>query len=213
MEAPWKRKKHDLEKCWYPSTRQHQKYPKDIDYVTPKATIQTEPEDGETVRSPRKRDKLIPDCTAPPNHTVWKPEHHNIVSVLRGDIPVVCRKYHNMKRNRSLNTTNGLLAKMKSSYVTTCFGLHLWPSSGYNLVALRVYTGCPTRYQTQHFFNPLNDELNPICHLLALLGAHHIFHISRIRVKSLNLRLLMSYIYGAPILDVSRSHITTQHSR
>jgi len=29
---------------------------------------------------------------------------------------------------------------------------------------------------------PLNAELNPICHLLALLGAHHILHISRIRV-------------------------------
>ena len=26
--------------------------------------------------------------------------------------------------------------------------------------------------------NPLNAELNPICHLLALLGAHHILHIS-----------------------------------
>ena len=32
-------------------------------------------------------------------------------------------------------------------------------------------------------FNPLNVELNPICHLLALLGAHHILHVSRIRVK------------------------------
>jgi len=32
-------------------------------------------------------------------------------------------------------------------------------------------------------FNPLNAELNPICHLLALLGAHQIFHVSRIRVK------------------------------
>ena len=31
--------------------------------------------------------------------------------------------------------------------------------------------------------NPLNAELNPICHLLALLGAHHIFHVRRIRVK------------------------------
>ena len=31
--------------------------------------------------------------------------------------------------------------------------------------------------------------------------------------SSLTLRLLMSYIYGAPILDVSRSHTTTQHSR
>jgi len=60
--------------------------------------------------------------------------------------------------------------------------------------------------------NPLNLELNPICYLQALL-AHHFLHVSRIRVKSLTLRLPMSYIYGAPILDVSRSHTTTQHSR
>ena len=33
------------------------------------------------------------------------------------------------------------------------------------------------------FINPLNTELDPICHLLALLGAHHILHISRVRVK------------------------------
>ena len=31
--------------------------------------------------------------------------------------------------------------------------------------------------------------------------------------RTLTLRRLMSYIYGAPILDVSRSHTTTQHSR
>ena len=30
---------------------------------------------------------------------------------------------------------------------------------------------------------PLNAELNPICYLLALLGAHHFLHVSRIRVK------------------------------
>jgi len=33
-------------------------------------------------------------------------------------------------------------------------------------------------------FNPLNPESNPICHLLALLGAHHILHVSRISVKT-----------------------------
>ena len=60
--------------------------------------------------------------------------------------------------------------------------------------------------------NPLNPELNPICYLLELL-AHHFLHVSRIMVKSLLLRLLMSYIYGAHILDVSRPHTTTQHSR
>jgi len=32
--------------------------------------------------------------------------------------------------------------------------------------------------------NPLNGELNPICHLLALLGPHHILHVSRIRVNT-----------------------------
>ena len=62
--------------------------------------------------------------------------------------------------------------------------------------------------------NPSNPELNPICYLLALLS-HHFLHVSRIMVKSLTLRLPMSYIYiyGAPSLDVSRSHTTTQHSR
>ena len=73
----------------------------------------------------------------------------------------------------------------------------------------RGYIYCAILYLQ---FNPLNPELNAICYLLALL-AHHFIHISRIRVKSLTLRLLMSCIYGAPILDVSRSHTTTQHSR
>ena len=31
--------------------------------------------------------------------------------------------------------------------------------------------------------NLLNAELNPICHLMALLGAHHILHVSRARVN------------------------------
>jgi len=35
--------------------------------------------------------------------------------------------------------------------------------------------------------NPLKPELNPICYLLALLGAHRFLHVSRIRVKLLTL--------------------------
>jgi len=38
---------------------------------------------------------------------------------------------------------------------------------------------------TCSLLNPLNAELNPICHLLALLGAHHILHVGRIRVKQI----------------------------
>ena len=31
--------------------------------------------------------------------------------------------------------------------------------------------------------NPSDAELNPICHLLVLLGAHHILHVSRVKVE------------------------------
>jgi len=48
------------------------------------------------------------------------------------------------------------------------------------------------RYQERGIkINPLNPELNPICYLLALLGAHHFLHVSRIRVKLLTFRRLM----------------------
>jgi len=33
-------------------------------------------------------------------------------------------------------------------------------------------------------FSPLNAELNPISRMLAFLGAHHILHVSRIRVTA-----------------------------
>ena len=42
-------------------------------------------------------------------------------------------------------------------------------------------------------FNPFNAELNPICHFMALLGAHHILHVSRVRVKELNISELWSF--------------------
>jgi len=76
----------------------------------------------------------------------------------------------------------------------------------------QLHVSASTLATVRFVFNPLNPELNPICYLLELL-AHHFLHVSRIMVKSLTLRLLMSYIYGAHILDVSRSHTTTHHSR
>ena len=38
--------------------------------------------------------------------------------------------------------------------------------------------------------NHLNSELKPICHLLALLGAHHFLHVSMVRVN----RRYVSYL-------------------
>ena len=69
----------------------------------------------------------------------------------------------------------------KLFYRKVCTELVFWTS--------RPTSKCAT-------FNPLNHELNPFCYLLALLGAHHFLHVSRIRVKLLTFRLLMSYIWS-----------------
>jgi hypothetical protein len=45
----------------------------------------------------------------------------------------------------------------------------------------------------QQYINPLNADLNPFCHLLKLLGAHHILHVSRIGVKFVNARQICRY--------------------
>ena len=46
----------------------------------------------------------------------------------------------------------------------------------------------PVHTPTSHFLkthlNPLNTKLNPICHPPALLGAHPILHVSRVRVNT-----------------------------
>jgi len=53
----------------------------------------------------------------------------------------------------------------------------------YDVDRLSLRKLCVLEVRKQYQINPLNAELNPICHLLALLGAHHIIHISGIRVK------------------------------
>jgi len=55
--------------------------------------------------------------------------------------------------------------------------------------------------------NPLNAELNPICYLLALLGAHHFLHVSRIRVKALTLRQLMLCVCVCVCIYICMEHL------
>jgi hypothetical protein len=47
----------------------------------------------------------------------------------------------------------------------------------------RAATGTGVRL-TLCYIKSLNAELSPPCHLLVLLGAHQILHISRVRVKA-----------------------------
>jgi hypothetical protein len=52
-------------------------------------------------------------------------------------------------------------------------------------------------------FNPLNTELKPICHLLTLLGAYHIFHVSGLRVNFIHvMNLLRVALHILCILDL-----------
>jgi hypothetical protein len=52
----------------------------------------------------------------------------------------------------------------------------------YNLILNTV----SYKLQKNFFLNPLNAELNPICHLLALLGGATIVVVSRLRVNRLS---------------------------
>ena len=56
--------------------------------------------------------------------------------------------------------------------------------------------------------NPANKFRN--CWSIVFVIINRLFKENK---TILTLRSLTSYIYGAPILDVSRSHTTTQHSR
>ena len=82
----------------------------------------------------------------------------------------------------------------RCEYLTSilCCHLHKTTFLEHIINYTRAYSK-PRGFFKTHF-NPLKPELYPICYLLALL-AHHFLHVSRIRVKSLTFRRLMSYIY------------------
>ena len=56
-----------------------------------------------------------------------------------------------------------------------------------SLVSSRIKKKLLTNISVQESssFNPLNAEINSMCYLLVLLAAHHILHVSRLRVKIL----------------------------
>jgi hypothetical protein len=77
-----------------------------------------------------------------------------------------------------------------------------WPGTGWTVH--NSYVAWP--YLSS--LNPLNAELNPICYLLALLGAHHILHVSRVRVKdslkvsTIELHLSGRWLSGLSIIQI-----------
>jgi hypothetical protein len=61
-----------------------------------------------------------------------------------------------------------------------------------------------TSNDERFYFNPLNAELNPIRHLLALVGDHHFVDVSIIRVNISNLSK-----YVRSIIIIMRRKLTT----
>jgi hypothetical protein len=60
--------------------------------------------------------------------------------------------------------------------------MYVW----FTVIETERFTGMKKHiYINTDYFHiiPLNAELNPTCHLLALLRAYHILHVSRIRVN------------------------------
>ena len=60
------------------------------------------------------------------------------------------------------------------------------------------------RLNPTYSINPLNAELNPIRHLLALVGGRHIVHVSRVRVK---LPVIRNIMYNGSLFSI---HTTDQ---
>ena len=94
-------------------------------------------------------------------------------------------------------------------YATVAFSVEL--------VDCHKYQSFHRHIALQEQINSSNAELNPICYLLVLLGVHSFLHVSRIRVKSLTLRLLISYIYIYIYMEhlflMFLDHTTTHYSR
>jgi hypothetical protein len=63
--------------------------------------------------------------------------------------------------------------------IALLYGNRAWKIINWNEVLdARILAIFSTLYMT-HTFNPLKAELNPICPLLALFGAHYILHVGR----------------------------------
>ena len=85
------------------------------------------------------------------------------------------RKLHNEELN-DLYPSPNIVRLIKSRRMR-------WAGHVACMVERRTHMEYSSHFHLYYEFNPLNAKFNPICHLLALLGAHHILHVSRLRVK------------------------------
>ena len=92
--------------------------------------------------------------------------------------------------------------------------IYMWGASGQSNVALGGFWPCHNgRMRSAAEEQYIWAEREGCIHSGHCLWEPVVTKLYRAVTLILTLRRLTSYIYGAPILDVSRSHTTTQHSR
>jgi len=100
----------------------------------------------------------------------------------------------NAVTHRAHATVIARLLKTKSLFLKRTYQLILKDKINIRPTLKMSFTLCPPCLSiNMDYFNPLNAELNPICHLLALLGVHHLLHVSRITVKVIRFRNFCSF--------------------
>jgi hypothetical protein len=95
-------------------------------------------------------------------------------------------------KNQLKNTVGHPSVKIPMSIAAIYKGVFKWKGKSAEFGVFFCLQLLAFRQDKQYEIIPLNTELNPICHLLALLGAHHIFHVSRIRVNTVCMKLNVS---------------------
>jgi len=115
---------------------------------------------------------------------------------------------HRLLHNPRILITIKILAGVIGGNLSLQSLIFLLPPRGVQILSIFVLPQSrPTIVQNTITSSKLTSRL-------ALLRRIHLTQKKQYsRIRHLTLRRLMSYIYGAPILDVSRSHTTTHHSR
>ena len=151
-------------------------------------------------------------------HILWNPKVHYRIHKCPPPVPVLSQ----INPVHTSYLSSGTPILILSSHLRLGLPIGFFPSGSHHQNPVYASPLPHTRYMPRpshsspfyhpnniwwvvQVINPLNPELNPICYLLALL-AHHFLHVSRIRVKSLTIRLLMSYIY-VYIYDISNLRV------
>jgi hypothetical protein len=112
----------------------------------------------------------------------------------------------------------GQTLQLLSEVAPRCIGASLVPNPSTIWSNVKWFKNCssltawPWRWRHYEPFKPLNVQLNPICHLLALLGAHNILHISKIRVTQQEVSVQWWHVTSKKT-SICSNDVTVKHEK